>query len=387
MKIAAVADVHVGNHKVFGKPTYAGVNRRCKLVLETLAYALTEAINRKAEVFLVCGDLADSTHMAPQIYAQVQRLFNTAKKGGLRVVLLKGNHEVVSHTEGDHALGPLQLVADIVENPCTLSTDTGGELVLVPHQAGPARSWLDASVAEALSQGTSTLGGGSRTVQSPHRLRQPRVLALHLGISDSRTAPWLRGANDSIQVEALTEICVKHSIEYVLAGNWHDRRSWHTAARILQIGALAPTGFDNSGLDGYGRVAFLDTSAGGSFEEVPVPSPRFVQIKPDTPDPDTLLEHCKLAAQGGHHVFLEVTADREGREAWAKRLEDIDWLAGARIMPDGKEASRTARSAARTAASADTLSAAIAGYVQKLEVADGVDRADVTARSHKYLNK
>ena len=127
MRVAFVADVHVGNPQRFGGDIKAGINKRCQMVLDSLAKAVVIAAANKSEYFVICGDLIDYVKIEPQIIAAIQLILRDAKRLGMQAVLLKGNHENVSQALGDHALGPLKPLARIVEVPTTITHQDGSE--------------------------------------------------------------------------------------------------------------------------------------------------------------------------------------------------------------------------------------------------------------------
>jgi hypothetical protein len=217
----------------------------------------------------------------------------------------------------------------------------------------------------------------------PRRL--PRVLAIHLGVSDGSTAPWLLGAHDSIDVDALSSICDEHDIKYVFAGNWHDRRHWAKAAFIQQIGALCPTGWDNPGLDLYGGVAIWDSAPTSHPQVHTIPGPRFVQawVNEEYKGTDAykrgmrVLVDAEKAAEQGDKIFLQVITDTASMASAKQALAGMSWLEASEVLPDPKEANAAARTAAASASSASNLEEAVAGYVANMQVPEIVDRQDV----------
>jgi DNA repair exonuclease SbcCD nuclease subunit len=394
MKIAFVADVHVGLHQRFGGAPKAGINRRCQMVLSTLRQAVNVALKENCAKFVVCGDLLDYVKIEPQILAALQNIFRKAKRAGMEVTLLKGNHENVSDAPGDHALGPLRPVASVLEKPTRVGInidDHPAELLLIPHQSGPATQWLPKAVAGVVGQGTELGGGTSGLSSLPHRL--PRVLAIHLGVSDGSTAPWLTGANDSVDVEVLSEICEKHGITYVFAGNWHDRREWHKAAFIQQIGALCPTGWDNPGLDLYGGVAIWDSKPSTFPHMHVIPGPRFVkaylneEYQNTTAYRDGMLaiKAAEVSARQGNQIFLQVTTDHGSMTSAKEELAKLDWLEESEVLADPEEAMSAARTAAATASNASNLDEALAGWVENMQIPEVVERPEVLELCRGYL--
>lgn len=364
MRIAFVADPHIGNHRRFGGPVQAGINTRCRMALDALKEAVARAVKAKCSYFIVLGDLFDTSRPEPQIIAAVQTILEP-----IPTVLLLGNHEQISTSSGDHALGPLDPVATIIEKPDCLA-DPGVEVWMVPFQPGNARDWLPRALAEVQ---------GGRPDDAP--LPATRVLCLHLGLSDSQTAPWLKGALDSIAVETLQELCDDYGISFAFAGNWHERKRIDFGQKsLLQVGALTPTGFDNPGEEGYGGLAILDTTK-GTLKEVAVPGPRFIKV------PWKKLPRHKF---GDGPRFVQITCDpSEFKEAQQHLDAEVaaGRVAGGEVVADEVEAAAAAKTAAVVAKSALTLDEAVAGYVAEMPLAEGIDREAVAARVRGYLGR
>ena len=364
MKVAAVADVHIGNHQRGGGAPVSGVNARARLALAALVHAVEKANTENARPLVVAGDLFDYQRPEPQLIAEVQRALG-AFEGQTHVLV--GNHDQVSDLTGDHALGPLAPVAHVVERP-TIVYDREAEMLLVPFL--PA----DRPAADALAEVVAGLG---------ERQREHAALFIHAGIRDDKTAPWLRSARDAIDASVLAEIATSGGFSAVFAGNWHDRRTWtYDRVKMVQIGALAPTGFDNPGFDGYGTVAFWEPGRRTTFVEVP--GPRFIKA---TREELPAVE--KQAVERGVVAFIEVSAEPE--EARALREEALARPASTHtrieVVVDREVGRVKARSAASAARRAGTVDAAVDAFVRRMGVGEGVDRDEVAALARGYLTK
>lgn len=377
MKLVSCADIHLGNHRRFGGAEQVGLNVRCRHALDAFRAAVTLARARGAGALVVQGDLFDYSHAEPQLIAAVQRVLAEARTV-MEVVLLVGNHDQDSTHRGDHALAPLEDYATVVDAPLVLPLEDNQalvELVCLPYNPDPAAEWLDKAL-------------GALCPEPPERRAgkvSRRVLAVHLGIADEETPPWLRGARDSVHIDALSDACVRHHVDLVLAGNWHNHARWEDPgyATVVQVGALAPTGWDNPGLDGLGGVAEYDALK-GAVEMHFVPGPRFVTAR-------SVAELQDVVAQGrrrGHKVYAQATLPREETAAalaYVQAAKASGELEDGEVLVDATEAKAAARTAAHAARQADTLEEAIAASVKAMNADDGVDRARVIARVMGYL--
>lgn len=356
MSIAFLADLHAANHRRHGGPKESGINRRCRQVLDTLKRAIERVNARHCDALVILGDLFDTTCPEPQIVAEVQQILKCA---GMPVSILMGNHDLVSSAPGDHALGPLAPVAKIIDDGVMLQVGELG-LCCVPFQPGPAADWLPSRLA----------------MWNPQPDRQTALL-LHLGLASDDTPMYLRGAHDSVPVELVAGLCKQYGFRACFAGNWHAHRVLRKKPLICQVGALAPTGYDNPGIDGYGTVVYWD---GNGMEVEVVPGPRFMKLSSgDEWDPEEA-EGCD--------VYAQIKAAPDATSAALANLEGAvgDGLVVAgEVVPDQAVVREAARRAATVARAADTLDEALAGYIENMTVAEGVDRAVVLERAKGYL--
>lgn len=362
MRLAFCADLHIGNHRRFGGPVVAGLNTRCRLALKTLGGAVAAAQDAGCEALVVLGDLFDTSRPEPQIIAAVQDVVKD-----MPLIVLLGNHDQVSAEPGDHALGPLAPVASIVETPQILSMGAV-ELWTIPFRPGRAVDWLPQVMAEV--QGDSRSGGQPPPV---------RVLALHLGLQDDSTAPWLKESHDSVPVDLVDQLMQKYRISLAFAGNWHDQKQWTRTGIITQVGTLCPTGWDNPGMKGYGGLAVLDTERIPVVSLKEIPGPRFVTLR-SVAGPWPSREE--------NQVFVKLIAppdfmDTAGK--WIQNEKDARRIFDGEVEPEGTEERVAAITAAQTARSATTLDEAIAGFVGEMPLPEGVKRDSVLARVKQYL--
>ncbi len=386
MKVDAVADVHIGNHKRFGGETTSSINTRCRMVLDVFEEAVKRVALHQPHAFVIAGDLLDYARPEAPIVAEVQRILGLLSEGWRRadspagVYILMGNHEQTSASPGDHALGPLAAVpgVHIIEKP-TLVGKGSESMLLVPFQPGAAKDWLAGAVHALV---TPSEESGKRAAP-PAR---PRLLVLHLGIRDEKTPPWLRDSSDAIDIDLLVSICKAHGITKVMAGNWHDRQCWtQDGVEVLQLGALCPTGWDNPGLTGYGTLAMWDSTRETGFAWDEIPGPRFVKTR-TTGDLDTALSK---SMGGPHRIYIsdvtlpEDIAARTAQLAAAQAKYPA--LAGFEVLPDETFAKAEARTAAAAASNAETFDESLDTFIANMPLPDGVQRERVLQRAREYV--
>lgn len=365
--VAFVSDIHLGNHRAHGGPLRNGLNARAMLVLETITAAIAAATREHCAFLVVAGDLFDVHNPSPPLIAAVQIVFAGAV--GMTVVLGVGNHDRRSDEPGDNALAPLSPVAHVHELVAgnVLVGVNGERVIVVPYRKGNPEEWLNEVVREAVDR-------------IPGRAQKATALAVHMGVKDERTPPWLQESEGAIDVGRLASIAAAHGIFDVFAGDWHDPRFWNIGpVRITQMGALCPTGWDNSG-DDYGCVAVWHPS--GLIDRTTyhrVPGPRFRTFK----DASNMLAWCEASRDAGNTPHARLVASPTDLSAAVTWVKDMPYAI--ELLPDVaviREAVERASAAARSGANLD---AAIAAYVREMPLGDGVDRAKVERRARAFL--
>ena len=333
-RIAALADLHLANHANHGGPLVSGINMRATYVLRAMDWAYEEAERQGCETMVICGDVFDTARPTPQLIRAAQQILRR-----LKTIVLTGNHDIMSSAAGDHALGPLEPVAEVVEQPRAIYLGTH-VLLAVPFQTGRADEWLPKVVEELANR--------------PHPAGRT-LLALHLGVRDGKTPPWLADAHDSVPAELLLELAKKHDIDGVFAGNWHEPNYWSDGSRfVCQVGCLAPTGWDNPG-PGYGRMVVWDTRA-QKPERINVPGPRFLS---DPAEAKQCPPGCAL--------FIRTASELDDKQQW-QAIEHEE---------DTSEAQVALRQAAGLARAAGTIDDAVAQYVGTMPLEDETIRPAV----------
>jgi hypothetical protein len=361
-KIAFFADAHLGNHKRMGGPVACGMNQRCALAVEVLRRAAARARDVGVAAFVSCGDLFDTSRPPPQLIKAVLDILEGLHASGVKNVLLVGNHERDSDALGDHALGPLDPYAAVVEVPSVITVAPGVDVFCLPHRKARAGAWIE----DELEQVADAAPGGRGRY---------RVLVMHAGIVDAHTRAFLRGAGTA-DVELLQRACAAVGIQRAFAGDHHNHRRW-AMGRITQLGALVPTGFDNPGLDGYGTLAVLDCSTGDVAIEH-LPGPRFLTA--GTWD----LGEVRRVKADTHALYVEVE-DTPDADAWVVRLKAERLIVDGDVAAASEEPAADARAGAEEAhRRAADVGAALAEFVSRMPLPEGVDPARVLtiAREH-----
>lgn len=364
MKIALIADLHVANHRKWGSPTYgraAPINSRALDVINVLAEARRRAQEEGCTDMFVLGDVFDTTTPAPQLIAEVQLALACRAPNEMQVHLIPGNHDQQSPNKGDHALVSMDGIRNLAvyEKPTEVYVE-GGSVALIPYQPGRADEYLVGVVQEL-----GVPSGNNR-----------RVLGMHLGLRDDATPPWMQNAHDSFPVNRITEL---GRFDMIAAGNWHERKHW--PPEVWQVGALAPTGFDNPGLTGYGSLLIFNGSKTTVLE---LDGPRFVRAT-DLAGARALMAQVERRVTG-YTTYVSVRCRLEERATVTELMEIYDHQAY-EILTDKAAAEDAARSAATNAAyaSTDSIQAAVGAFVDKMALPADVDRNEVKRLALNYV--
>lgn len=372
MRIAVTADAHIGNHKVFGRieEPHNGMNARCRMALRVLNQASAIARRGDCTHHFHLGDLMDTVHPTPQMLKAVLDALSP-----LPATLLVGNHEQVTSQSDDHALAPLwgHHNLTIVERP-TEHGDRNDGLLMVPFMPGPASVWLPRELRKLAHKFDA------------RNTRGKKILMTHVGIAYGDEATFISSGDDVIDGATLARHCADAGISTVLAGNWHTRREWedkYTGVRLIQVGSLCPTGFDNPGWDGYGILTVLDTTK-GIIETVRVPGPRFLTFT-GTMTRAEVQQQLQNASHKTNTVFVRWKGCAPDSLADNEHMLRQHDLAHFEIIPDDVDRKIAATGAAFAARSGETFEASLSGYIDAMPLPDEVDRAAVLQRARGYL--
>lgn len=321
-------------------------------------------------MFAVAGDLIDVVRPTPQLVAAVQEILEP-----IPCVLLLGNHEQVSATRGDHALGPLAPVATIVDEPRSIAVPGPGrplDVLCIPFEPYPAHTWLRRAARVAAAQA---------------REGSDRVLMVHLGVSDGDTAWFFKGAHDAISATEIASVAKEVGARTVIAGNWHAGRRWKIeGVDVVQVGTLCPTGYRDGGIEDVGFMAVHDS---GSAADPPwhkrspnsttlerISGPRFVQVRAL----DDVVGAVKDAkAAGADPLYVEATVAPAYVDATREVLDGLvaaGLVTACDVLATAPTAMRSAESSAAEGAAADGDDP-VAAYVEAMDLPAGVESAAV----------
>ena len=274
MLIAAVADIHAGNHAIMGGPAVNGLNERCRKVVAVLAAAAKFAKSKGARL-VIEGDVFDTARPSPQLVRAVMDALAVVETD-----VIPGNHDRVTDAPGDHALAPLGRMSNVrvYDEPALVGPGVN-EFFCPPAPRGTnAAEWF----AEVLP--VNPFGRG--------------LIHGHFGIVHA-------GAD----IHRINIGCLPQDVVFTLMrergyvrgffGDWHERKVFKRGDLVIeQVGALVPTGWDNPGPD-FGYLTLYDTEAGTSTVHK-FGGPRFYNVA-------SVEEAAELKAKG---AYVKLSAPR-----------------------------------------------------------------------------
>src|SRR5271157_2555862 len=86
VKLFHVADIHLGRRRLDGRLPHSDLAAAFGFVAE-------KAIEEKADVFLIAGDLFDRPTVEPPHLRQAQQVLGRLKANGIRTIAIEGNHD------------------------------------------------------------------------------------------------------------------------------------------------------------------------------------------------------------------------------------------------------------------------------------------------------
>jgi calcineurin-like phosphoesterase family protein len=374
MQITFVADVHIGNHKLYGGEVKSGVNARCQRVIDVLSNVAS-----KSDALFVLGDLFDTSHPTPQIITATQQ----AVSGSTDLHLLLGNHDMVSSADGDHALGPFSWEGagwHVYQKPKVVRPLPDFEVLMVPFRPEPMTEWFAEAVGDLLTEQSGTS-------------KVPRYLCFHGGVRDHNTPKFLWSAPDCIDVDLLFDIMRRGNITTALCGNWHNPRRWEREGKLVhQIGAMVPTGFDNAGWE-YGTAVTVEVHANGAHVISPakLATPVFINVTATDDGLRSFADTFEKRRRPPTYAKFKLPpgAAPEMVEEWLKAHAPgvFEALSGVGYVASTEDTEEEEREAAAAARSADSLDEALREYVSAMPLPEGVERDTVMSKVNTYMGR
>lgn len=388
IRIAHTADLHIGAGTAFGKVNPStGLHERVEDYLGTLDQMVREAIERKADVFLVAGDIYHTKTPAPALCNEFAKRVHRLIAAGLQVVLLAGNHDGIGTETAATALDLYAALevegVTVLRKPQLVTIQTRGGPLQVAAMPHLSKSVLDArrtDMLDAIDDATDAmataidqmLGALSRQVNPA----LPAILTAHLSLAEATV-----GSEDRMMVgRGLTlplRSLQRSAFQYVALGHIHKPQVWDDVLvsgpsylpPVVYPGSPDRVSFDEAEDDKGFWLVDVEASAPVWMERIPLVVRRFVTIDADLVDaidPTEALRAAVLAADTNAAIVrLRYTIETERAALITQELTRhllVDAFAYA-LRPTYPDAAIRVRDAGMAEVAADDPRAALARYI------------------------
>lgn len=362
--VAICADLHFGNHRLFGGEMIAGLNDRFRMCQQVLQKAIAVANNKQCGVFAVLGDVFDTTRPSPQMIAAVASELRNFRG---EVVLVAGNHDKASDAPGDNALAPLSPEFRVVDDDPYELINSRIRFFFAPYKSGPAPLWIEDYKSRMQTIVPTSTGRN--------------ILATHVGLITKKTPPWLRVCADAVDAPA-----AKSDIQ-IVAGNWHAHAVINDSC---QVGALVPTGFDNPTPihheDPYGSLMIYGPTHQNTRHVVPGPRFHIVDFVASMRPRDQVL--TRILATDINFVKLRADLSEVGEAQTV--LDDLvrdGRIRGGLVEPCAQDKKLRDQQAISAVLNSTSLDDAIVSYLKKQELPEGILMARVAEAVREYVKQ
>jgi DNA repair exonuclease SbcCD nuclease subunit len=217
MTTLVLGDLHVWNHKQFGGPVVAGLNRRCRDILQSVYQIVEYAKLHYGVTHIVqLGDFFDGPKPSPQILnASLDMIAAT----GVEWHIIAGNHDIASY-DAPSALAPMNHAGNVcICDTAQFAQIRGERWLMVPYSGPNAMEAL--KVLEQLSaQGRCNL-------------------AVHYGFVDTSPRP------DCVTAADMSKLIGMFNRGTVKAFFGHEHDSTTTTSWGVSCGSLLPLNFSD----------------------------------------------------------------------------------------------------------------------------------------------
>lgn len=121
MKIVIVSDPHIGDYPYGKTDATTGLNTRLLDFLHNLDQTINFAIENKADLYIIVGDVYRLKHPNSKIRKQFAPRMERLVSSGIRVILLTGNHDMTTSAAGAHAMSEMEELSPLIDNFSVLS--------------------------------------------------------------------------------------------------------------------------------------------------------------------------------------------------------------------------------------------------------------------------
>lgn len=155
MKIAIIADPHIGDYAYSKTDSETGLDTRLLDTLNNLEYSINYSIENDVKLYIIIGDIYRVKNPNSKIRRQFAKRIKKLVKNNIEVILMTGNHDMTTSSDGAHALSEAQEFSGLIDDfavyskPIIISRNNKNgdatELYILPFVNRSAEQLLTAS--------------------------------------------------------------------------------------------------------------------------------------------------------------------------------------------------------------------------------------------------
>ncbi len=146
MKVVVTADVHEGVNFPYRIDTVTGISARALDIHKNFVRACEYAIEKKAELFVIAGDLFERPHVAPIFRELVRRdVIEPLGKAGVKVWIIAGNHDQPRNYERSSSIEDFRGYphVEVFRKPCIKKIGENSFIILPYLHPEQIVAWIE----------------------------------------------------------------------------------------------------------------------------------------------------------------------------------------------------------------------------------------------------
>lgn len=122
MKAIVVSDTHIGDYPYGKTDPETGLNTRLLDFLDNFDQTIEFAITKKANVFIIVGDIYRVKHPSSKIRKQFAAKLAKIIQANIKVILMTGNHDMTTSSDGAHAMSEMEELSPLIDQLTVVSS-------------------------------------------------------------------------------------------------------------------------------------------------------------------------------------------------------------------------------------------------------------------------
>lgn len=299
MKLLLFSDLHLHAFKDHSETRDDGINSRLKDGLEVLDRVREYAVANQIEWVLFGGDLFHKRQvLSVQTFNLASDAIRRFKRDGLKLILLRGNHDMANRDGSVHSLHSLRGVAKVVSEPESIELEKGVWVTCVPYY----------------DRAEQTLMGLDRRPAGA----EYHLGLCHAGVNGASTGPFEYQPLEQLKPDDLP----MERYDFLWFGHYHKRQQIGDHKRAWYIGSPMQIARGEQG----SKKGFIVFDTEKSWQPVPLGMPRFVTL------PEQTIRDKPANAWDVEGNFVDVISSEEQDEGAKERISILLRSQGARSV-------------------------------------------------------